>query len=204
MTVVDFLRHGETELPEALIGRTDPSLSAAGRASVARQLRGRTWPTIVTSPLRRALETAQIAASGMIAAGGTAVEADADWREIDFGDWDGRPRSDLADDARLTAFFSDPEANPPPGGETMHAVRTRVASALERVAAQGGGPVLVVAHGGSIRMALSVLLGISLERLWAIRIACATLIRVELGSDPVHGLWGQIIEIAQCPGEASE
>lgn len=198
MTVVDFLRHGETELPEALIGRTDPSLSAAGRASVARQIRGRTWSAIITSPLRRALETARIAASG------TTVEPDADWREIDFGDWDGRLRCDLADDARLTAFFSDPEANPPPGGETMKAVRARVASALERIAAQGGGPVLVVAHGGSIRMALSILLGISLERLWAIRISCATLIRVELGSDPVHGLWGQIVEIAQCPGEASE
>ena len=198
MTVVDFLRHGETELPEALIGRTDPSLSAAGRASVARQIRGRTWSAFITSPLRRALETARIAASG------TTVEPDADWREIDFGDWDGRLRCDLADDARLTAFFSDPEANPPPGGETMKAVRARVASALERVAAQGGGPVLVVAHGGSIRMALSILLGISLERLWAIRISCATLIRVELGSDPVHGLWGQIVEIAQCPGEASE
>lgn len=198
MTVVDFLRHGETEMPEALIGRTDASLSAAGRASVARQIRGRTWSAIITSPLRRALETARIAASG------TAVETDADWREIDFGDWDGRLRSDLADDARLTAFFSDPEANPPPSGETMKAVRARVASALERVAAQGGGPVLVVAHGGSIRMALSILLGISLERLWAIRISCATLIRVELGSDPVHGLWGQIVEIAQCPGEASE
>ncbi len=199
MTVVDFLRHGETDLPEALLGRTDPPLSAAGRAGAARQLAGRRWAAIVASPLERARTTAEIAVKGTH----QAVEIDADWREIDFGDWDGRPRRDLADDTRLAAFFANPELNPPPNGETMQAVRARVTSALERIAEQGDGPVLVVAHGGSIRMALSVLLGISLERLWAIRIACATRIRVEMGIDPAHGLWGQITEIAQCPDEAT-
>ena len=195
MTAVDFLRHGETDAPEALLGRTDAPLAPSGRDAVARQIQGRAWAAIVASPLARARASAEIAADGRM------IETDADWREIDFGDWDGRPRREIAGDVRLGAFYADPDANPPPNGEAMRAVRRRVASALERLAARGDGPVLVVAHGGSIRMALSVLLGIPLERLWAIRIACATLIRVELGADPAQGLWGEIVEIVQPPAE---
>ncbi len=193
MTAVDFLRHGETEAPEVLLGRTDAPLAPNGRAAVARQTQGRAWAAIVASP------AARTQASAEIAAGGRTIETDADWREIDFGDWDGRPRREIAGETRLGAFYADPEANPPPNGETMGAVRQRVAAALGRIAARGDGPVLVVAHGGSIRMALSVLLAIPFARLWAIRIACATRIRVELGADPAQGLWGEIVEIVQPP-----
>ncbi|NJR43628.1 MAG: hypothetical protein HC767_14245 [Akkermansiaceae bacterium] len=41
------------------------------------------------------------------------------------------------------------------------------------------------------RMALAVLLGLPLDRLWSIRIGYATRVRVEMGSDPAHGLWGR-------------
>lgn len=194
--VVDFLRHGETEAGDALLGRTDPPLCSAGREAVTREIRARGWSAIVTSPLLRARETAAIAALH----GGQTIEIDPAWREIDFGDWDGQPRQSLTGDARLAAFYASPDANPPPNGESMSEVRARVAAALERIAARGQGPVLVVAHGGTIRMALAVLLDLPLERLWAIRIACLTRIRVGMGVDPAHGLWGEIVEITQ-PGE---
>lgn len=196
MTCVDFLRHGETDAPDALLGRTDAPLAPTAKAYITRQIEGRSWRAIVASPLRRAQATAEIAANGQ------AIEMEPDWREIDFGDWDGQPRRELVKDARLAAFYASPDANPPPNGETMQAVRARVSSALDRLAAREEDPVLVVAHGGTIRMALAVLLGIPLERLWAIRIACATLIRVEMGADPAHGLWGEITEIVQPPAEA--
>lgn len=196
MTCVDFLRHGETDAPDALLGRTDAPLAPTAKAYITRQIEGRSWRAIVASPLRRAQATAEIAANGQ------AIEMEPDWREIDFGEWDGQPRRELVKDARLAAFYASPDANPPPNGETMQAVRARVSSALDRLAAREEDPVLVVAHGGTIRMALAVLLGIPLERLWAIRIACATLIRVEMGADPAHGLWGEITEIVQPPAEA--
>jgi alpha-ribazole phosphatase len=193
MTRVDFLRHGETEAGDALLGRTDPALSAAGRETVLRQFAGRRWPVIVSSPLHRARETAEIAARES----GATIEIDPAWREIDFGDWDGRSRQDLAGDARVAEFYANAEANPPPNGEAMDQVRIRITHALERLALHTVDPVLVVAHGGSLRMALAVLLGLPLERLWAIRIDYATRVSVEMGSDPTHGLWGEIIEIAQ-------
>lgn len=193
MTSVDFLRHGETAFANDLLGRSDPPFSGAGCKAVTRQLAGRTWAAVVASPLARARETAEIATHWSA----QDVEVDPDWREMDFGDWEGRSRADLAADDRFAAFYADPEANPPPNGENASAVRARVDAALRRLAARRDDPVLVVAHGGTIRMALSILVGLPLERLWAVRIACATRVRVEMGTHPEHGLWGEIVEIAQ-------
>lgn len=197
VTRIDFLRHGATEAGEALLGRTDAALTAAGRAAVARQVAGRRFAAILASPLGRARETAAVAAgSGEVA---VEVEIDPDWREIDFGDWDGRARRDLAADARVAAFYRDPEQSPPPNGESMAAVRARLTAAMTRLAARAPGPVLIVTHAGAIRMALAILLAIPLPRLWALRVGCATRISVDMGADPAHGLWGEIIEIVQPP-----
>jgi alpha-ribazole phosphatase len=199
MTRVDFIRHGATDLGDVLLGRSDPPLSDAGREAVEQQLAGRSWSAIVASPLSRAKQSADIAADAC----GLEPEIDPAWREIDFGDWDGHPRSALASSARFNAFRADPDANPPPNGEPMENVRARVEGALTRLAGRGDGPILVVAHGGSIRMALSVLLALPLDRLWSLRIDAATRITVEMGMDPQHGLWGEIIEIVQpAPAEA--
>jgi len=192
MIRVDFMRHGDADAGDALLGRSDPPLSDAGRTAATRQLAGLSWLLVVSSPLRRARETAEIATHWS----GETVELDPAWREMDFGDWEGAARSALGKE-RLAAFYANPDAAPPPNGEPLAAVRARVTDALERLAARGSDPVLVVAHGGTIRVALSVLIGLPFERLWAIRIACATRIGIMMGSHPGHGLWGEIIEIAQ-------
>lgn len=193
MIAVDFLRHGRTETPGRLLGRTDAPLSAEGRAAVERQVRGRAWSAIVTSPLGRARETADIAARVSSAP----IEIAPDWQEIDFGAWDGAPLATLARDSRFAAFQADAETNQPPGGEPMHDVRRRIGRALDDLATRDSGPVLVVAHGGAIRVALSIVLAIPFERLWAVRLGCATRITVEMGRSASHGLWGEIVEIAQ-------
>lgn len=192
MTVVDFLRHGATEQEGVLLGHTDPRLSEAGRVTIAEQCRDRSWAAVIASPLMRAKLSAEIATGAS-----QQIETEPDWTEIFFGDWDGKPLTDLRGEQAFTAFYAQPEINPPPNGETMARVRARVTTALEKLAAREESPLLVVAHGGSIRMALSVLFAIQLDRLWAIRIACGTLIRVELGVHPAHGLWGQLLEIHQ-------
>jgi len=195
VTSIDFVRHGETGAVDALHGRTDLPLSEAGRVAVRRMTGGLAWTAIVTSPLMRARETAAILA----AASRLSPEVDDAWREIDFGEWDGKPRRDLASDPRLAAFYADPDGHPPPGGEPMGDVRARITAALRHLSARQDGRIAVVTHGGAIRMALSILLAIPLARLWAIRIAFATRIRVEMGHDPEHGLWGEIVEIIQPP-----
>ena len=86
MTIVDFLRHGATETPHVLSGRTDCALSEEGWRQFERQTAGGAWDAIISSPLRRARE----AAEKLGAARGIAVEVDEAWREIDLGDWEGK------------------------------------------------------------------------------------------------------------------
>jgi len=196
-TAIDFLRHGRTQAEGRLLGRTDAPLTEAGRKAVVSQVAGRSWDAIVASPLARAQETAAIAARGS----GLAVQTDPAWREIDFGEWDGRPLADLANDARFEAFQADPEANAPPHGEPFTEVRLRVQAALRELARNDQKRVLIVAHGGTIRTALSVLLAIPLQRLWAIRLSHATRVSMRMGWTDAHGLWGELVEIVQPPGE---
>lgn len=194
--VVDFLRHGETERPRALLGQTDVDLSPKGRSDIARQVKDGAWAEIICSPLIRAVQSAEIAARNA----GCNAEIDTRWAEIDFGEWDGRDLSELQSDptvaASLNSFYEDPTKLSAPGGEAYEDVNTRVNSALTELLDRQG-PILVVAHGGTIRIALARLLGIHIAKLWAIRIECATRLRLTVGQHPRHGLWGELTEIAQ-------
>jgi alpha-ribazole phosphatase len=197
VTTIDFLRHGLTEAEGRLLGRTDASLTETGRIAVAAQVAGRTWNMIVSSPLNRAQETAALAGLST----GIPVTTESAWREVDFGDWDGQPLASLANDARFASFQADPEANCPPNGEPFGEVRLRVEAALRALAQGQQKRVLIVAHGGTIRTALSVLLAIPLQRLWAIRLSHATRVSLRMGWTDSHGLWGELVEIVQPPEE---
>ncbi len=196
MPVIDLLRHGVTERPGDLAGRTDVALSEEGWRQFERQTAGRTWAAVVTSPLRRARDAAERLAS----ARGIRVDIDPDWQEIDLGDWDGRPlaelRADAATAALLAKFYRDPTTAEPPNGESFGSLSARVARALGRLADLES-DALVVAHAGSIRTALSLATSIPLGALWGIRIKPATRVRLHVARDPRHGLWGEIIEVAQ-------
>ncbi len=96
----------------------------------------------------------------------------------------------------LGAFYADPTSLAPPNGESYAELEARVRRALKRLA-ETGGHVLVLAHAGPIRTALSLVLDVPLAKLWSIRIEYATRVRARIGHDPVHGLWGQMTELSQ-------
>ena len=196
MPDIDFLRHGTTERPTAMNGRTDVALSAEGWAELRRQVEGRAWSAIVASPLQRASGPAREIADKL----GVPLDIDPDWSEIDFGDWDGRELADLRADpvaaAGLGAFYADPTKLAPPNGESFASLEERVRRAVTRLANRDG-HVLVLAHAGPIRTALSLVLDVPLAKLWSIRIEYATRVRARIGHDSVHGLWGQMTELSQ-------
>jgi alpha-ribazole phosphatase len=196
MPVIDFLRHGATEQPGHLAGRTDIALSEEGWRQFERQTAKGTWSAVVTSPLKRARDAAERLGNGR----GVRVEIDPDWSEIDLGDWDGRAlaelRADAATAALLAKFYRDPTTAEPPNGESFAVLSARVGRALGRLADQESN-ALVVAHAGSIRTALSLATGIPMSALWAIRIEPATRVRVGIARHPEHGVWGEIIEVEQ-------
>jgi probable phosphoglycerate mutase len=128
-------------------GSSDPELTARGRAqadAAARRLAALGVTAVVTSPRRRARQTAEAVA----AACGAAVHVDDDLAETDFGAWEGRTLAEIrdADGAALRRWLADPDVAPP-GGESFTATFARVQRARDRVvAAHPGAVVAVVAH----------------------------------------------------------
>lgn len=189
--IVDLLRHGTTGRDGFLDGRTDLALSADGWGQMERQTAGGRWRSVVASPLRRAHDPALRYATET----GCRFRVDAAWAEIDFGAWDGQLRSEIPA-AHLRAYHADPGQFGPPGGEAWRDFEARIGSALANLM-HDADPVLVVSHAGAIRMALSLSCGIGFDRLWALRIACGTRVRVALGQGADGRLWGEIVEVAQ-------
>ena len=108
---------------------------------------------IVTSPLRRARQTAEEVAAAI----GVPVEEDADFRETDFGAWEGLTFTEAQRrwPDEVAAWLADPAAARP-GGESFAAVADRVRAARERLmAAHLRQTVLVVSHVTPIKTLLT-------------------------------------------------
>lgn len=147
-------RHGQTDLniDERWQGRLDLPLNATGLAQ-AQQL-ALDLPAgidaIAASPMQRARQTAEPAAQRL----GLPVVFDADFRERDFGVFEGLTEAEAAVQfpelvARHAAYRWD-EA--PPGAEPTRAVVDRVARGLQRLREQHDGrTVLLVSHGFVVR-----------------------------------------------------
>lgn len=147
-------RHGQTDLnvDDRWQGRIDPPLNATGLAQA--DALAATLPegidVVMCSPLLRARQTAEPVARRL----GLVVSLDADFRERDFGVFEGLSGEEamarypeLA--ARNVAYRWD-EA--PPGAESVQTVVDRVQAGLERLRAQHDGrTVLLVSHGFVVR-----------------------------------------------------
>lgn len=144
-----LVRHGQSayNLENRLQGQADPPLTERGREearALAGYLRGFDPEYVVCSDLQRARETAALI-------GYPEARPDAVFREIDVGEWQGRPLSDFPDGSQ-PSWRGGPLV--PPGGETFQQLMERVGAAIDRLAERGG-QWLVVCHGGVVRAALS-------------------------------------------------
>jgi ribonuclease H / adenosylcobalamin/alpha-ribazole phosphatase len=149
-TTTLLLRHGQTALSaqRRFAGRgdiplTDLGLEQAAAAAAALARRGGI-DLVVTSPLRRTLETARAVAD----AAGVPMSVDEALVETDFGSWEGMTFGEVM--ARwpheIAAWMADPEVAPP-GGESFAEVGVRVNAALDRLlSAAAGQTVVVVSH----------------------------------------------------------
>ena len=191
--ILDLVRHADTGRRGHMDGRSDPPLVAGATDAPCRRDAGIQWARIVSSPLRRAHATARALAAPL----GLPVRPDPQWAALDFGDWDGR-RGDALPSAAIAAFHADPLRNPPPAGEAWDVFGQRITSALHALLADADEhPVLVVSHGGPLRMALSQVCGLPLPSLWALRIDYGTRLRLRVERDDDGRTWGELLELAQ-------
>jgi broad specificity phosphatase PhoE len=164
-------RHGSTlrSDPEQHLGqRIDVELSEGGRAAsraVGRRLEGVPFERVIASPLKRAQETAALAAPG------AAVTTDARIIEMDYGRWEGLTYEQIeAQDAEARRFWeADPGSLACPGGESGEDVARRVRAFLEQLIEEldtGGKEAhraLAVAHSTTNRVLLCVALGVPIR-----------------------------------------
>lgn len=160
MTEIVLVRHASTSWTgHRYCGRSDPPLSAPGRAA-ARSLAAALSPTlapgflIVTSPARRARETAAIIGT---ATGIVDIELDEQWHEADVGIAEGRTFDELAalDPDLARALASGATAVDWPGGETAAELEARIAGAWMALVARAR-PAVVVSHAGALRQAEAI------------------------------------------------
>jgi probable phosphoglycerate mutase len=161
--VLYFARHGET--PWNLAGRwqghTDVALSDRGREqalALATRLTGAGLGQVRTSDLVRARETAEIVARHLALG---EVGVDPDLRERGFGVFEGLTREECAaQHPEVWAIYERDRRLFPPGAESHEHVIARLREAVRRAAgAPGKDGVLLVSHGGSIRLLLSAATG---------------------------------------------
>jgi uncharacterized phosphatase len=151
--IIAFIRHGQTDWNrEGLLqGSSDIPLNDTGRDQAHdafMTLRSRPWDVVVSSPLQRARETAQIIADGLDIPLGRAYP---ELIERDYGPLEG---------TSAAAAIERWPAREYPGAESLDAVADRGKAALAAIVADiPDGAVLVVCHGTIIRYTLARLAG---------------------------------------------
>ncbi len=166
MTTVLLVRHGLTALTgPVLAGRTPGvDLDERGRAqaaAVAQRLAGVALQAIVTSPLDRCLQTAEV-----IAAGRT-VEAEPRLIECGYGDWTGQEIKRLAKDPLWKVVQAHPSAVtfPGEGGEAMRDAQVRAVDAIRSWNTKLGPDAtwLACSHADIIKAIVADALGMHLD-----------------------------------------
>lgn len=155
-----LVRHGETDGESSVRfhGSGDVALSAEGIAQmerVAAAFAHRVPDLVVSSPLRRALRSAQIAGRG------APIRIEANFREIHFGRWEGLSKEEIR--ARDPVLYEDwqnrAEGFEFPGGELRASFRERVREGLDALLRADARDALVVVHKGVIRTIVELLTG---------------------------------------------
>ncbi|HEX8026360.1 MAG TPA: histidine phosphatase family protein [Candidatus Limnocylindrales bacterium] len=141
-----LVRHGETEWARdgKHTSRTDVPLTDLGRSqavAAGRKLAGATFAEVLSSPRKRALDTARIAGFG------SRVALDDDLVEWDYGSDEGRTTPEIRADRPGWTIWGDG----PLGGETIAEVAARADRVIARVRAADG-DVLLFAHGHVLRV----------------------------------------------------
>ena len=185
--MIILVRHGQTEANAAglLQGRVDLPLTELGRRQ-AEAAAGVLPPgaRIVSSPLRRAVQTAQVlAAASEDAAAEDRITLDHRWIELNYGDYDGRPFGDVPGDV-WDRWRTDPDFAPP-GGESLRDCARRVRDACEEIAAEmrsvDAPALVVVSHVSPIKSAVAWALGVEDTTSWRMFLDVAAICRLSIG-----------------------
>lgn len=158
-----FMRHGETvwNTERRYQGMTDIELSEEGLRQAecaAKRFKNIKIDKIYASPLKRAMKTAEKIAAEK----GLEIISEDDFREIHFGEWEGKTVPELTEKygESYTNFIREPHKYGFPGEGSVENVINRIKPGIDRLIAEDEGNVLIVSHGGIIRLMIMYIMGL--------------------------------------------
>jgi len=172
-----FVRHGPTH-SKAAVGWSDipadlSDLAALERLSTYLPAQA----NIISSDLQRASATADVVQGDRSRLPNTST-----LREMNFGDWDGRPFADIAksDPETSRRFWESPGIIAPPNGESWDDLSTRITGAVDTIISDHGtGDVIIVAHFAAILTALQRASGMSAKAAFSFKIDNLSVTRLD-------------------------
>ncbi|UFH50521.1 histidine phosphatase family protein [Pseudomonas sp. KNUC1026] len=184
---LSLLRHGETELGGALRGSLDDALTPAGWAQMQAAVQGQgPWNRVVSSPLQRC--------AGFAATLGSPLVLEPRLQELHFGDWEGMALAQVHEQysEALGRFWASPYEHTPPNAEPVAAFAERVWAALADLARRYPGEhLLLVTHGGVMRLLLAAARGVPRDALLQVAVTHGQLSTL---------IWqnGEVSEVTTC------
>ena len=186
--IVYLVRHGQTAwtITGQHTGRTDLPLTDRGEEMGRRmgeRLHGVTFAQVLTSPLRRALDTCTLAGFA------DAAEIDHDLVEWDYGDYEGLTSAEILAERPEWQLFRDGC----PGGESPSDVAARADRVVQRVR-RAGHDVLLFSSGHFLRMLAARWIGSDPILGQSLMLSTGSLssLTLEHQGDPVIRHWNEV------------
>ncbi|CAH1387367.1 histidine phosphatase family protein [Candidatus Nitrotoga sp. M5] len=179
-TTIDLIRHGEVEGGSRFRGSTDDPLTKLGWQQMQQTLEaGSDWTHIISSPLQRCAKFTEYWAEK----NKLPYSLDNGFQEMHFGDWEGKTSDDLSatDPDALQRFWQDPNKHAPNNAELLSDFRQRVLNAWQSlIHRQQGQHILLISHGGPIRIILADILEMPLHALLRLEVPLAAISRIRV------------------------
>ena len=179
-----LVRHGETEWSRSgqHTSRTDLPLTADGErqaAGLKRMLAGHTFALVLSSPMKRAVDTCRLV--------GLTPQISGDLIEWDYGDYEGLTTPEIQKRVPGWTVWTGPA----PNGETVEQVATRADRVISR-ARSAGGDVALFGHGHLLRVLAARWIGLepAAGRLLALSTASVSVLGYERDVRVIR-LWNQ-------------
>lgn len=172
------MRHGETVGGACFRGSTDDPLSAQGWTQMRTAVDNEPeWNRIISSPLLRCADFAK----SLNQQYGIPLKFDTRIKEIHFGVWEGKTAEELmqSDAEALKKYWQNPIQTTPPEAESLLNFKARVMSFWQQLIVDyRGEKILLITHGGVIRVLLCHVLQQPLQHLLELEVGHATIQRL--------------------------
>jgi broad specificity phosphatase PhoE len=189
MILAGLLRHGEVEGGTRFRGSTDDPLTSIGLQQMRDATKGECcWDQIITSPLQRcAVFADEYAKQHQLP-----ITLEEGIAELHFGAWEGRTPAELmvTQSVALKLFWKNPLEYTPPEAELLTGFISRVHNAWhDMMYKYAGQRVLIVAHGGVIRVLLCYIQNLPIEKLLEIEVKHGALFTISISGTQNHPVY---------------